>query len=714
MSQYEFQPYHSTMKRTPSITLALCAMLIVCQPQFQALASDSVVVESKTIILGAGGAEVGVYISNSVPLAALVMPFEIRGTSYNSFLRDSLRILAQNRLVPWDTSTETFITKRFYAQRTYPPIYRPTFCPLDSTGRAWTSATSSVDFVSPDALLYSVVAPDSLPAGSDQGLAPSLLLRFGVGDEAGTFEIDTTCILPGNRLSFATFDLTAIVPFFQKSVITLAEPIDTISGILSSDVHLRGTIYLSGDLTIDSGVTVWVRRGTNFIALSDQDDQSAGLDTSRVEITVNGTLRIDSIPGNRPTFASSGNSAGDWRGIRVLAGGRFDTGIGAVIRDALIGVRLEKSLQYDTLSNLTLRNCDSVGISNAGLTISLIRDTVADMPGGIGIYVDSGGPLLEYCFLDSCATGVQFRKSWSQIRHTRVNGPGEYGIRIENNPMGPLESGNRGPKVPIKMADVGQPYDVSLSNDTVSGYFTQAQFWMGMNSNRASIHDCEFSHLSGAQRSPYGLYLGWFDTVTVRNTSVTGFSTIGVYAIKAKVNLGTTSPSSLGNNEIWADTTGCGGCLLRRITYTNTGSDSLRAEGNWWGANPPLTTWFSGKVDYDPYLTEPLGKLSPVPHDQLSSSVPRSHSIEQNYPNPFNSATVIEFALVSPGRVKIEVYNILGQVVHSLVDREFTEGTHRVIWDGRNKAGLDAASGVYLYRFEAGDVVETRKMVIVR
>ena len=95
-------------------------------------------------------------------------------------------------------------------------------------------------------------------------------------------------------------------------------------------------------------------------------------------------------------------------------------------------------------------------------------------------------------------------------------------------------------------------------------------------------------------------------------------------------------------------------------------------------------------------------------------SIPRSMTLHQNYPNPFNPSTTIEFELVKPARAIVRVYNALGEVVRTLVDRQLAVGTHRVVWDGRNDHGREVASGVYLYRLTAGGVTQEKKMVLVR
>jgi len=80
-----------------------------------------------------------------------------------------------------------------------------------------------------------------------------------------------------------------------------------------------------------------------------------------------------------------------------------------------------------------------------------------------------------------------------------------------------------------------------------------------------------------------------------------------------------------------------------------------------------------------------------------------------NYPNPFNPTTEISFNLPSASHVKLEVFNVMGQKVATLVNGQFEAGEHVVQWDGR-----DAASGVYFYRLQADDFVDTKKMMLLK
>jgi len=95
-------------------------------------------------------------------------------------------------------------------------------------------------------------------------------------------------------------------------------------------------------------------------------------------------------------------------------------------------------------------------------------------------------------------------------------------------------------------------------------------------------------------------------------------------------------------------------------------------------------------------------------------ALPTRHELSQNYPNPFNPTTTIQYGLPVGGEVNLTIYNVVGQKVVVLVDRYEPAGYHTAVWDGRDSGGARAASGVYLYRLETGQVVLTRRMLLLK
>ncbi len=103
-----------------------------------------------------------------------------------------------------------------------------------------------------------------------------------------------------------------------------------------------------------------------------------------------------------------------------------------------------------------------------------------------------------------------------------------------------------------------------------------------------------------------------------------------------------------------------------------------------------------------------------VDAEENGPRLPSAVILEQNYPNPFNPTTTIEYVLPERSTVRLEVYNPIGQRVATIVRSEQPAGRHRVQWDGRADDGSPLSSGLYLYRLQTGDAVESRLLLLVK
>lgn len=120
----------------------------------------------------------------------------------------------------------------------------------------------------------------------------------------------------------------------------------------------------------------------------------------------------------------------------------------------------------------------------------------------------------------------------------------------------------------------------------------------------------------------------------------------------------------------------------------------------------------TGSLVYLPdYVPGAIEVLVPTANEDgpTGLSVPSEFNLSQNYPNPFNPTTMIEFALPVAGNARLQVFNILGQEVATLVDRRFQAGYHEVEFDASTHP-----SGIYFYRLTTEEGTATRKMVLVK
>ncbi|MDZ7261999.1 MAG: T9SS type A sorting domain-containing protein, partial [candidate division KSB1 bacterium] len=113
------------------------------------------------------------------------------------------------------------------------------------------------------------------------------------------------------------------------------------------------------------------------------------------------------------------------------------------------------------------------------------------------------------------------------------------------------------------------------------------------------------------------------------------------------------------------------------------------------------------------YIEKDKTLPKPLPPD-LRILEPETFALFQNYPNPFNPETEICYQLAQDTHVTLKIYNLLGQEVRTLVDKEELAGHYTVRWNGKDENGLNVASGVYLYHITMGNFMATRKMILLR
>lgn len=129
---------------------------------------------------------------------------------------------------------------------------------------------------------------------------------------------------------------------------------------------------------------------------------------------------------------------------------------------------------------------------------------------------------------------------------------------------------------------------------------------------------------------------------------------------------------------------------------------------NTWEDNREILTGYdvwANVLDFD----NPVGISDDAPR-----SITKAFVLNQNYPNPFNPSTTISYELPERSYVEIFVYNIAGQKIKTLINKEQQAGSYKIQWDGNNDQGIPVASGIYLYRLKKEGLVKTRKMILIR
>jgi hypothetical protein len=104
----------------------------------------------------------------------------------------------------------------------------------------------------------------------------------------------------------------------------------------------------------------------------------------------------------------------------------------------------------------------------------------------------------------------------------------------------------------------------------------------------------------------------------------------------------------------------------------------------------------------------------PVEMLEVTKALPKVYALHDNYPNPFNPATTIRYDLPEASKTELAVYNVVGQMIQTLVSAEQKAGEYQVTWDGKDGFGKDVASGIYYYVFRAGDFKSVKSMVLLK
>ncbi len=97
-----------------------------------------------------------------------------------------------------------------------------------------------------------------------------------------------------------------------------------------------------------------------------------------------------------------------------------------------------------------------------------------------------------------------------------------------------------------------------------------------------------------------------------------------------------------------------------------------------------------------------------------SNEAALSFSVSQNYPNPFNPSTKIEYELTQRDNIDVNIFNSAGQLVRSLINEQKEAGRYSIVWDGRDNIGNTISSGAYFYEVKVGDLVQAKKMLLLK
>ena len=288
-------------------------------------------------------------------------------------------------------------------------------------------------------------------------------------------------------------------------------------------------------------------------------------------------------------------------------------------------------------------------------------------------------------------------------------------------------AGLDGSQVEDIVIGLGHPHTIALDRGKSKIYWGNDVYVMDVGSLTLIGSDLQRANLNGSQVEKIETVPpSWYEYIALDEDRAKIYWTSGSYVFRSDLD-GT-------NVEEFSD-----------LPYWSFGAIALDSAGNkiyWAGLHaPPSGDWnspsptyvgiFRSNLDgsnveeslvwgYLDVFVAPTGIALYIPHPTSISTpgttpaIPTTSGLDPNFPNPFNASTQIAYRLASPGSVRLEIYNVLGQPVRTLVNQSQPAGFYQVRWDARDQRGAEVAAGVYLTRLRHPDGAQTRRLLYLK
>ncbi len=360
----------------------------------------------------------------------------------------------------------------------------------------------------------------------------------------------------------------------------------------------------------------------------------------------------------------------------------------------------------------------------SGLATASIRGTVqTDIAGLYGVQVT----------LLNGASAVVKQAITAEDGQYLITGvlPGSYTVRVEL-PIG--FAAVSAELVPITVAGTDLVVDFVLSLTNMSGiidFWTWKREIVAISTGAASDYHMTRAQIDGYLQAIFDAYYNRNDGLQIRilNITYTGSParamTLNDVLYQWNV-LVDNSTLHLGRKYLLADLLNVGATRLSQLAIVSTdGATATQA-----------LRYFADRfqaVTVDAALVTNIGRIHQrimipagviplsTPNvvykpDETSNdaTLPTEFVLGQNYPNPFNPTTTIDYSVPAQSRVEIQIFNVLGQTVRTLVDEDQTAGSYKVTWNCTDDGGRQVSSGIYFYRITAGSFTQSKKMVLLK
>ncbi len=496
------------------------------------------------------------------------------------------------------------------------------------------------------------------------------------------------------------------------AVLAIITPVtaSAVSGDISTNTTWSGTVQITGDVRVLSGVTLTVSAGTQVsINPSSSTDISAipAQQAGKVDICVLGTLQVNGTSGSHVVFASNAGSptGTDW--YQLVA-----SSSGSVVLNHAEVRNCEYGLALGTTGLVSVSECefeenddDDITIASSPSSCSISASTL-DVDDGAGIkIVASAVVTISGCTI----TG---------------NGSSSNGIDVSGTANVTMDSNNIsgfsvGSGVLLAAGSTGTLKDNHIESclnglRVTASSAGSATAYVGASGDGNEIETCTNGIL--VETIAAGSCPGYTPYATIRYNWIHG-NTNGIKTAKTGSGVDAGTNGDYGYNTIESSSSYG---VNNNDNLSNCGT--VNARGNNWGrngSNECIAAVTYGSVDaneiYCPGGGGP-GGCHDCPQGVAPIDAPRPTrtTVTSVSPNPFNPETTINFTLGESSAPTITIYDVAGRLIRGMDLGLQSAGPHASVWDGRDNQGNSLASGIYFIVFRAGAVTDVRKAVLLK
>lgn len=446
-------------------------------------------------------------------------------------------------------------------------------------------------------------------------------------------------------------------------------------------------------LDVDGGKIYWINPDTQMIQQADPDGQNIEhfFDLSQLHLTGSlAGIALDLDEG-KIYWADAGPEHGNVLGTGTIQRADLNGQNREVLFDPIVrrphGIALDIDKMYWTdVEKGTIHQADLNGQNREVLVTGL------DEPRGIALIAGS-------------------KIYWADSGKGKIQATGLDGSQVEDIVIG-LE----------------HPSAIALDEDRAKIYWTESDNypWGTSQFFRSNLDGSHIENVSISTRASSNIALDedrakiyWTSVDSVFRSNLDGTNIEGFSALPYAWSFGAIALDSVENEIYWTG--------LYTPPYSDWNNPPPRSDGifrsNLDGSNVEQVELSPGGYylhDIYVYYTAPTGIALYIPHPTSISTpgttpaIPTTSGLDPNFPNPFNASTQIAYRLATSGLVRLEIYNVLGQPVRTLVNQSQPAGFYQIPWDARDQRGTPLAAGVYLTHLRHPDGAQTRQLLYLK